>query len=232
MNTTTALDVTNPASANALGGDLATTTLSLTQRLALEGPITSLEALEQAATDRRTLGDAAKQIEAFFKPIKDMAYKLHRAICDRENAVLGPVLQRDAAHKAAITAFNDEQVRVRRQAERDEADRRHKEQQERATHEAAALEQAGETRMADAVLADAIAAPPPVVVLPDPVKAIVSFRRTWKWRYTTDEARAVELLPRAYLMVDVKKLNAYATAFKTSAALPGIQVYPDDTPTR
>ncbi len=94
------------------------------------------------------------------------------------------------------------------------------------------MESAGETELAGAVIAEAIAAPAPVVVLPDVTKGVVRFRREWKWRYTTDEARALQVLPRTYLAVDTKKIGSYARDHKGSAALPGIQVYYEDVPIR
>lgn len=232
MSAAPALDVSNPSSANALGGELATTTLSLTQRLALARPIADIAALTQAAADRDTLGDALKTIEGFFKPLKQMADKLHAAICDREKAIKAPVLALDAQIKSAMTAFKAAEDARRHEEERARAEQQRRDDQARAAVEAAALETAGETQLAESVLAEAIAAPLPVVVLADPVKAVVTFRRKWKWRYTVDAARATELLPRAYLTVDEKKLNAYAEAYKSSAALPGVHVFYEDIPIR
>jgi hypothetical protein len=84
------------------------------------------------------------------------------------------------------------------------------------------------------VLEEAIAAPPPVAVLPDLTKAVegLKFRREFKWRFTTTEARALQLLPREYLCVDTKKLTALAKAMKGSAQLPGIDFYHEDVPVR
>jgi hypothetical protein len=229
--TTPVLDVANPSSANAVGVDLQATTLALTEHMGT-GAITDLEALNRAVEDRKTLADAAKKIEAFFDPIKSMAFKLHRAICDRQNAILAPVLLLDKEKSRAISAYKAAQDELRRQRERELAEQQRRIDQARAAEEAAALETAGESAMAEAVIAEAIQAPLPVVVVHDEVKAVVNFRREWKWRFTTTEERALQLLPREYLAIDERKLTAYAKAMKTSAALPGISVYYVDVPLR
>ena len=107
-----------------------------------------------------------------------------------------------------------------------------REEQTRAAAEAAALETAGEPELAAAVIAEAIAAPLPTVSIVDETKSVVKFRRSWKWRFTTDEARALQLLPREFLCVDTIKLNKYAVAMRESAKVPGISFYPEDVPIR
>lgn len=231
MTAAPTLDVSNPASANTVGTELATIADHLTTQLA-DCTVTDHASLEHAVEDRRRLGDAVIQVQDFFRPIKDMAHKLHRAICDRENAVLGPLLQLDRHKVLAIAAYKRAQDELRAQQERAQAEARRREDQTRAAAEAAALETDGESALAAAVLEESISAPLPVVALPDPTRAVVHFRRDWKWRYAVDEARAVQLLPREYLMVDQKKIASYAKAFKASANLPGIQVYYDDVPLR
>lgn len=231
MSATPALDVTNPASANSVGTELALSTQGLTQRLA-GATVTDQPSLEQAVLDRQDIGAALKQVESFFKPIKDMAHKLHKAICDRENAILAPLLRLDADKTRAISSYKRAQDELRQQREREAAEQRRREDQTRATAEAAALESAGEPELAAAVLDESIAAPLPVVVLPDAVKATVKFRRTWKWRFTTDEARAVQLLPREFLCIDTVKLNKYAIAMRDSATVPGVTFFYEDIPIR
>lgn len=229
--TTAVLDVSNPASANNVGTELAVSMQDLTTRLAL-APIVDLDTLEQAVDDRRTLGEAAKRVEAFFDPLKQMAHRLHKALCDRQNVIMGPILLLDAEKKRAISSFKRAQDELRAQRERDEAERRRREDQTRAAAEAAALETSGEPELAAAVIAEAIAAPMPVVSIVDETKTVVKFRRVWKWRYATDEARALQLLPREFLTVDTVKLNKYATAMRESARVPGVAFYYDDTPIR
>jgi len=231
MSAAPVLDVADPSTANNIGTELALSTRSLTERLA-NAPITDLAMLEQAVDDRRTLGAAAKSVEQFFDPLKQMAHRLHKALCDRQNAILAPILVLDGEKSRAISAFKAAQDELRRQRERELAEQQRRIDQARAAEEAAALETAGESAMAEAVLAEAIQAPMPVVVVRDEVKAVAKFRRDWKWKFTTTEDRARQLLPREYLAIDEQKLTAYAKAMKTSAALPGITVFYVDTPIR
>jgi hypothetical protein len=194
--------------------------------------VVDLGTLQQAVDTRAAIGKRKTSIVEKLAPPKSWAFKLHRWFCDLEAAALAPYDELDTYERQQITAYKAEQDRQRQARERELAEERRREDQARAAAEAAALESAGETAMAEATLAEAIAAPPSVVVLPDATKGIAKFRREWKWRYTTDEARALQLLPRAYLTVDTRKLNAYAKAMQSSASLPGVQVYYEDVPIR
>ncbi len=48
-------------------------------------------------------------------------------------------------------------------------------------------------------------------------------RIVWKWRLLNKKK-----LPKAYLMVDEKKLNKVVSAMGRQANIPGIEVYPQD----
>jgi hypothetical protein len=241
---TTILDVTRPETANAVGTDLVTTTAALTDRLA-GGTVTDLPSLEQAVIDRQQLGAAMKTVEAFFAPLKQGAYQLHRALCDREGAILKPLQALDRAKVAAISAYKADQDRVRQAQEREEAERRRRAYEAQAASEAAALEAQGQPALAEAVIAEAVSAPPPVVALPDITKQVdgLRFTRTWHWRYaggprdvtqTPPEirARTMRLLPRDYLTLDERKLTTFAKSMKDTARVPGIEFYCVDTPRR
>jgi hypothetical protein len=131
------------------------------------GAITGVGDLEQAVLDRQEIGAAAKRVEEFFAPLKTMAHRLHKALCDRENEILGPLMRLDRAKRDAISTYKAEQDRLRREAERVAADQQRRERDAAAAHEAAALERAGERELAASVLEEAVTAPAPVVALPD-----------------------------------------------------------------
>jgi regulator of protease activity HflC (stomatin/prohibitin superfamily) len=164
-----------------------------------------------------------------------MAHKLHKALCDRESEILAPIRMVDVKLRSAIGTYNDERTRAREAQERAEAERRRKEDEARAAQEAAQLEAAGEHMMAAQVLEEAIAAPTPVVVLPDEMKAIegLSLRTEYRWRYLdNDPVRAFQLIPREYLVVDEVKLTRLAKAMKGTAHVPGITFYTEKVPVR
>lgn len=221
------LDVTRPESAQGVGVELADSTSTLAASLA-ETP-----SLERAVVDRQAIAAAVERVTEFFGPFKAMAFKLHRALCDRENAILAPLRQLDTDKRDAIREFKRKEDEARRDAERAEAERRFREQQARVEEEALALERAGHMGTAAAVRSEAATAPLPVVVLPDKTKTVVQFRRRYLWRYAGgDIAKASALVPREYLTVDERAISAYARAMMGRGAIPGIEFYTVDDPIR
>jgi hypothetical protein len=229
------IDFNSPESATTAGGELVSSTEALVSRLAGPRAIATHAEQERAVHDRQQIGDAIKSVEEFFYPLKRLAHQLHKGLCDRETAILAPLRRLDETKRRAMAEYGAAEDRARHERERQAAEARQREREAAAIAEAAMLERAGEHAYAAAVVNEAIAAPAPVVVLPDAMKAIpgLKFRRTWKWRYVGDDrARALELLPRAYLMPDESKITAHASHMKESAAIPGIEFFPEDLPVR
>jgi len=239
-----AIDVMDPASADRIGTDLATSTTALAARLADVAIVTQADA-DQAVRDRQLLNDQRKTVVDYFAPIKQMAYKLHRKICDRETAILQPLDARDRAISRGLVDWKAAADRIRQEEEQAEQQRRHQEQQAAALHEAAALEAGGETELAAAVMDDAIQTAPPVVALPDITRTVpgLKFRKVWKWKYSggpavvkdtpaTVIARTMKLVPREFLTVDEIKIGAYVRSMKASGSIPGIDIYATDEPVR
>lgn len=226
-----------------VGADLATQSTALVQRLA---PIvTTGDDLAAAVDSRNQLADMRRQVVDYFAPIKAMAYKLHRALCDKENAILKPIDARDKAIASAMSDFKAAQDRARIERERDEADRQRRELEAAVVHDAAAIERDGDRELAAAVLEQAIAIPPKtIVILPDPIRdAGAKFVTRWRWRYVGGPvdvksspaavvSRAVDLMPREFLMPDETKIGAYVRAMKSSGDIPGIEIYAVDEPVR
>ena len=89
----------------------------------------------------KMLKKKASQVTTFFKPMKDSAYQAHKAVCDREKAMLTPLRNAEKTVKQVMSAYIAEQERKRREAE--EAARRAAEaERERKIQEAATLEAA------------------------------------------------------------------------------------------
>lgn len=223
----------SPEFAKSLGGEMETDARALVQRV---GPIAirNQSELAQAALDRQELGDRLKRIDDFFKPFTDMAHKLHKALVARRDEIKAPLETIDTKLKNAIILFKADDDRRRREEEARLAETQRKADEARAATEAAALEAAGEPELAAAVLEQAIDAPAPVVVLQDTTKVDgMSYRREWKWRWLNgDQARALQLLPREYLMPDEKRIGSVVKAMKDATKIPGVQVYYEDVPVR
>lgn len=173
-----------------------------------------------------------KDVEAWFKPLKDWFYRAHRMVCDRESEVLAPLRRFETDAKSNRLRLEQEDARRRREEEQRLADEARRVEQERLQREAELLEQRGEPELAAQVLEEAVTMPAPVVTVASslPVTKGISSRENWKWQPIGGDtpqarARAVNLVPREFLCLDEKKLNAYAKAHGASAKIPGIQFY-------
>jgi hypothetical protein len=229
------IDLNRPEAATTAGGELAAQATALVARLAGPPAIASEGELAAAVLERKEIGAQVATVEAFFAPLKSLAHQLHKALCDRESAILGPLKALDHEKRAAMSAYALELDRQRRARERALEDEQRQAREAQAIKEAAQLERAGDHAMAAAVVAEAIAAPPAVVVLPDRRKAIagLKMRRSWHWRYAGDDkAKALQVIPREYLTADEQKIGAHAASMKESAAIAGIEFYFEDLPVR
>ena len=167
----------------------------------------------------------AAEVTGFFKPMKDSAYQAHKAVCDREKAMLTPLKNAEKIVKKTMGDYLMEQERIRREAE-EAARRAAEEERERKLKEAMALEAAGDKEGAEAAVEE------PVVMdeatgysVPAPVKSKVSGVSTSKdWEITNIDTAKVpvnfsgmELRP-----VDQAAVIRLIRASKGSIAIPGI----------
>jgi hypothetical protein len=201
--------------------------------LAEEGAeVTDAPALHRVELRLVDVASHRKDVEGWFRPIKDFAYRLHRMICDREAAVLKPLNAFETTAKYQAQAFRRREEEQRREAEQRLADQARREEQERLTREAEQLESRGEHQLAQQVLEEAIHTPAPVFAIASSLEDVkgISYRSNWKWRPIGGDtpqarARAAALVPREYLKLDEVKLNAYAKAHGASARIPGLEFY-------
>jgi molecular chaperone DnaK (HSP70) len=173
-----------------------------------------------------------KDVEAWFKPLKDWFYRAHRMVCDRETEVLAPLRRFESDGKENRLRLERAEERRRREEEQRLAEEARRAEQERLQREAELLEQRGEPELAAQVMEEAIAVPAPVITVASilPTTKGISSRENWKWRPIGGDtpqarARAEKLVPREYMSLDEKKLNAYAKAHGASARIPGIEFY-------
>lgn len=203
------------------------------QLLAEEGAsVTDALSLQRVETRLVDVAGHRKEVESWFKPLKDFAYRLHRMVCDREAAVLRPLTAFEALAKENAQAFRRQEERKRRDEEQRLQEIARREEQERLQREAELLEQRGEPELAAQVIEQAISAPAPVVVVPSalPETRGVAYRANWKWRpiggdSQENRARSAKLVPREYLMLNDKALTAHAKVHGASARIPGIEFY-------
>lgn len=110
---------------------------------------------KQAAEFGKIIKQKAAVVTDFFKPMKDSAYQAHKAICDREKAMLAPLKNAESIVKKTMGAYVQEQERKKR--EQEEAIRRAAEaERERLLKEAAEKEKAGDADGSEEALAEAV----------------------------------------------------------------------------
>ena len=190
----------------------------------------------QAAENLVIVARARKQRVEFFAPMKETAYKAHRAVCDAESKAIQPLDELRASLEGSMRVYDAEADRQRRAEE----ERLRKIEQERAEADAArlteemALEDAGilaaqgRHEEADAVLAAPIqvpARPVAAVILPTAIPQTrgVSGRKVPKFKIERPE-----LIPREFLMVDESKIRRHVNNLGLDAKIPGVAVWLED----
>ena len=165
----------------------------------------------------KMLKKKASQVTTFFKPMKDSAYQAHKAVCDREKAMLTPLRNAEKTVKQVMSAYIAEQERKRREAE--EAARRAAEaERERKIQEAATLEAAFEEA---AIMDDAAS----YAVVPAAATPKVSGVSTSKdWEIVEIDPKAVPLAVAGIELrpVDQAAVMRLIRASKGQIEIPGI----------
>ena len=183
------------------------------------------EDYEAAGEFGKLLKQKAAEVTGFFKPMKDSAYQAHKAVCDREKAMLTPLKNAEKIVKKTMGDYIMEQERIRREAE-EAARRAAEEERERKLKEAMALEAAGDKEGAEAAVEEAVVMDEATgYSVPAPVKPKVSGVSTSKdWEITSIDTAKVpvnfngmELRP-----VDQAAVMRLIRASKGSIAIPGI----------
>ena len=183
------------------------------------------EAYEAAGEFGKLLKRKAAEVTGFFKPMKDSAYQAHKAVCDREKAMLTPLKNAEKIVKKTMGDYLMEQERIRREAE-EAARRAAEEERERKLKEAMALEAAGDKEGAEAAVEEAVVMDEATgYSVPASVKPKVSGVSTSKdWEITNIDTAKVpvnfsgmELRP-----VDQAAVIRLIRASKGSIAIPGI----------
>ena len=100
------------------------------------------------------LKQKAGEVTDFFKPLKDAAYKAHKAVCDREKEMLTPLKNAERILKKTMGDYTQEQEKKRREAE-EAARRAAEEESRRKLEEAAQLDASGQSEAAEEALGDA-----------------------------------------------------------------------------
>lgn len=159
-----------------------------------------------------------REIEEAFDPIIEKAHLAHKEALAQKDKYYKPLLNAERLIKTKIADYNMEQERIRR--EQEDKLRREAEAKEKKLREQAALaKKNGDKEKAEKLLdkADNIVAP----TLASTVEKVdgVTFRENW---YA--EVVDLKLVPREFLVPDMKKLNDFARAYKDTRNIPGVRI--------
>lgn len=177
--------------------------------------------------------DYQRHVSEWFAPVRTILHKMHAMVCERERAVLAPLVAFETAAKENRKRLERAEAEARRREEQRLAEEARQQEQERLMREAADLEQRNEPDLAAQVLEHATRAPAPVITLKStlpPTRGILPTKPKYAWRPVGGDtmegrARAVKLVPREFLCLDEVKLNAYARMHGTAGRIPGIEFY-------
>ena len=167
------------------------------------------------------------RIAETFDPIVKQAHEAHRQALEQKKKHEEPLLQAERIIKTEMGRYLTEQARIRQEAE--EKARREAAEAERkrlaAMQAAIDAENAGKTKEAEKHFEEAVAIEAPKPVIPDPVKVQGTFlRKEIKWRVVDLNA-----VPREFLALDRARVEQVFRIQREKMAIPGIEVYFDET---
>lgn len=138
---------------------------------------------QNAASFGRMLKQKSSDVKEFWKPMKDAAHRAHTEICNREKAMLQPLVNAEKTLKETMGAYVAEQERKRREAE-EAARKAAREEADRKLQEAIELEDKGDKVTAAAVIEEAEimdeAAATVAVAAKKPKASGVATKKDWK----------------------------------------------------
>lgn len=214
------------------------------EALALQ--VTDAPTYERAAEMVKTAATFIKRVHEFCDPTCQATDQAHTVAVAQRKSLLEPAEGIKRVLGVRMGAWDEEQARLRREAEAAMARERERLEREareaaaaeqrrlqaeaetRRLEEAAALEARGDTKAAERLIEQPVAVPivtPAPVFMPTPPAvaaapkvAGISYGEVWDFE-VTDEA----LVPREYLMLDDVKIGRVVRAMKGSTNIPGIK---------
>lgn len=173
----------------------------------------------------KLLKQKAAQVTSFFKPMKDSAYQAHKAVCDREKAMLTPLKNAESVVKKAMSNYFMEQERRRKEAE--EAARRAAEaERERKLQEATELEAAGDTTGTESAMSEALvmdeATSYAVAPATKPKVSGVSTSKDWEITGIDPKTVPMDLAGVELRPVDTAAVMRLIRASKGTIEIPGV----------
>ncbi len=177
-----------------------------------------------------------KKISDFMDPIISANFQAHKIAVAKKKELEAPLIVAESWLNAKMTAYKQEQDRIRQAEEQrlrqiaiEEEMARRKAEEVRRMEEAVALEELGANEEAAQVMAEVLQeAAAPVIVTPPPptipkveVKGMAT-ATTWKFEIINES-----LIPRSFMTPDLVKIGGVVRSLKAETNIPGIRVYTD-----
>ena len=190
--------------------------------------VTTPEELENANNAGRVLQASTKEVENFYKPLKQQVDAFKAPLLAHEKEFAGPIEAEKKRLGSLITSYNQEQERIRQEAERKAREEAEKAAREEALARAVELEAAGDSEAAEQVLNEPIQAPV-VIQQESPVRMAGQVGKTVYSCVVTDvkallKAVAEGKAPMQCFSLDQGWLNKKATLEKEGFSLPGCKL--------
>ena len=187
----------------------------LVEEVTARGPeVTDADSYQEVGERLVEIVRHRRTVEDWFHPLRDLAFKVHRLICERQQAILAPLTTFEATAKANRLRLERAEAEARRLEEQRLTEVAHQAERERLAREAADLEARGEELLAKLVLEEAVSAPAPVVILPStlPANRAISSRANYGWRPVGGDQRRGESTrhqARAARVPDARRSQAH-----------------------
>lgn len=178
------------------------------------------DSMAKANSFKVTIKGMIKEVDDFFKPFEEQAYKMHRSLTTRHKEIVDPLKEAEKMIITQVKGYLDEVEKVRAEAERRVREEARRLAEERALQEAIELEKEGKTEEAERVIAEPVQVVMPTVKVDIPKVDMRGYAKRWKWRLVD-----ITKVPREYLIVDEIKVNGIVRSMKDVTSIPGIEIY-------
>lgn len=192
---------------------------------------------EFTVSDQQTYANAAelckdikgriKQIEEYWKPLKEAAAKQHKDICAKEKELLTPFSTAETDLKGKMAAYQRQKMEEER-IQREEIERFKREEADRLMKLAEEAQQEGMTEHADYLVEEAAKAE--TMYIPEVKQektAGTSAIRVWKARVVNSSIVPVSVNGAIIRPIDESMLNSLAKVSKGNMTIPGVEFYED-----
>ena len=188
--------------------------------------ITTAEMYQEVAEKAKIIKRMQVLIKEDFEEAISRAYKTHKEILRQRDSHLGPLTQAKQIVDKKLSLWRGEQQRKQReQEERERVETLRRLEDERLA-QAQAVKDAGDAELAEAVLNEPIFVP--AVTKSEP--AVPKIEGMAYREYWTFEIVQPEIVPRQFLIPDVKAIGAIVRAQKAATNIPGVRVFSKTPP--